>query len=148
MVRRPRGRPSPGCAERDYLADVGHAADKLDQPFEPQAETGVGHGAVPPQIQVPVVILRIEPHLRKTAEQPVVAFFPLAAADDLADARHQDIHGGHGGVVVVDPHVEGLDGLGIIADDQRPLKDLLAEVALVFRLQIRAPGHGEIERCT
>ena len=33
-------------------------------------------------------------------------FFTLRAADDLADAGREHVHGGHRLAVVVDPHVE------------------------------------------
>jgi hypothetical protein len=42
------------------------------------------------------------------------------AADDLADARRQHVHRRHGLLVVVEPHVERLDLLGIVHDTTGP----------------------------
>ena len=74
------------------------------------------------------------------ALQYVPPFFTLAASDELADARHQDVHRPDGLSVVVHAHVEGLDSLGIVRDDHRLLYFLLGQVAFVLRLEISAPG--------
>ena len=46
---------------------------------------------------------------------------PLGPADELSDLGHEDVHGGHGLVVVVDLHVEGLDALGVVDHDRGAL---------------------------
>src|SRR5438552_12538251 len=45
-----------GARERDHVADVLHAGRVLDRALEAQAEAGVGHGAVAPEVAVPPVV--------------------------------------------------------------------------------------------
>ena len=78
--------------------------------------------------------------------QHLQALLPLAAADDLADARGQHIHGRHGALVVVQAHVEGLDVLRVVHDHHRPAHVLFGQVALVLGGQVLPPGHRELER--
>ena len=78
-------------------------------------------------------------------QQHVVALLALAAADDLADARRQHVHGGDGLSVVVGAHVERLDLARVVGDDHRLLEQLLGQVALVLALQIDAPVDGELQ---
>ena len=69
----------------------------------------------------------------------------MGAADDLADAGREHIHGGNGVAVVVHAHVEGLDVLRIIHHHHRSTDVFLGEPAFVFALQIHAPVHREFE---
>src|SRR5947209_17430677 len=43
--------------ERDHIADIGHTGGVNDRPLEAEAEPGVRHGAVAPQVAVPAVLL-------------------------------------------------------------------------------------------
>jgi hypothetical protein len=85
------------------------------------------------------------PHLVHARVEHVEALLALAAADDLADAGRQHVHRGDGAAVVVLPHVERLDVLGVVHHRDRALDDLLGEVALVLGLQVHAPRHRELE---
>lgn len=62
--------------------------------------------------------------LRSPLRELVDALFALRAADELADARHQEIVGGHRFAVVVLAHVERLDVLGIIVHKHWAFEDL------------------------
>ena len=44
-----------GAGKRDRVADIFHARDVVEQPFESQTEAGVGHRTVAPQIPVPMI---------------------------------------------------------------------------------------------
>lgn len=78
-------------------------------------------------------------------EEDVEALFALAAADELADAGNEQIHGGDGAVVIVDAHVERFDFLGIVEDGDRAFQMLFGKIALMFRLQIDAELDGVFE---
>jgi hypothetical protein len=72
---------------------------------------------------------------------PVQYFEPLlalAAADDLADPRRQEVHCRDRAPVIVGAHVEGFDRLRVVHRDDRLLGVLLGQVALVLRLQVDA----------
>src|SRR5690606_37844320 len=122
-IRKISSEPGPVCmaSERgqagrarvgDGVADVGQAADVDDQALEAQAKAGMRHGAVAAEVAVPAVLGRVQAELGHAPVEHVQALLALAAADDLADARSQHVHGGDGLAVVVQAHVEGLDLLG------------------------------------
>ena len=69
----------------------------------------------------------------------------MAAADDLADAGDEDIHGADGLVVVVEAHIEGFDLLGVVGDDHRAADFLLGYVTFVLGLKVQAPFHRKFE---
>src|SRR5205085_1369628 len=46
--------------KRNYVADVGHAGDKLHDPLEPQSEARVRHRAVAAQVGIPPIAGRVE----------------------------------------------------------------------------------------
>ena len=58
-------------------------------------------GAVTAQVQVPPVVLGVHAQLLDAGLQHVQALLALASADDLANAGHQAVGGGHGLAVVV-----------------------------------------------
>jgi hypothetical protein len=92
------------------VADVLHAGDVHQQPLEamrPKPACGQL-----PQRRVSRYHQRLSgaiPALLHPAHQHIVALLALAAADDLADPRHQQVHGRHGPFVVVEAHVKGLE---------------------------------------
>ena len=63
---------------------------------------------------------------RLTAREPLLA---LTAADDLADPRRQYVHRRDGAAVVVEPHIEGFDGLRVVHHDDRLLRVFLGQIA-------------------
>ena len=85
---------------------------------------------------------------KRQALEHVQALLPLAAADQLAHAGHQQVHGGDGFSVVVHAHVEGLDLLGVVVDERRAAEVRFAEVTLVLGWQVHAPGDGVLESLT
>jgi hypothetical protein len=53
-----------GCPwEGDHVSDIAHAGDELNQSFKTETKAGVGHRAVPAQIQVPAVFFQAKPIL-------------------------------------------------------------------------------------
>src|SRR5215217_1037739 len=91
--------------EGDHVADVLHAGEVHQHALEPQTEPRMWRRAELAQLEVPPVGLfgkRLGPDL---LEEDVVPFFALASADDLANARREDVHGAHGFTVVVVAHV-------------------------------------------
>lgn len=139
-------RAARGAGERQHVADVLHAGNVHDQPLKAQPKACVRVGAIAPQIQIELIILFAHASFGNALPQHFQAFLPLTAADELAHAGHQQIHGGHGFPVVVEAHVEGFEALGIVVHEHRLAKMFLAEVALVLGLQVHAPGHGIFKR--
>ena len=86
-----------------------------------------------------------EVHLAHPRVEDVEALLALAAADDLADARGEDVHRGDGLPVVVDAHVEGLDLLRVVHHHDGTADVHLGQVALVLGLEIASPLGGELE---
>ena len=100
------------CArEGDNVANVFQAGQVHHHAFEAETESGVGHRAVTAQVEVPPVGFFVQTASAQPFGQDIVALFALAAADDLADPRHEHVHGAHGFAVVVDAHVKGFDRL-------------------------------------
>src|SRR5712671_1156926 len=113
-ARRPRGMPSiirmPRCSwKRNGITHVGKARHISERALEAEAEARMRHGTVATEIPVPGVVLLVDALKGHARVQNIEAFFALAAADDLADAWRQHIHGRNGLAVVVHPHVEGFD---------------------------------------
>src|SRR5260370_6542600 len=103
-----------GAREGDHVADVGHAREKQQGSLQPQAEPGMRHRAVAAQVQVPPISGRIELLLAHALFKNVQALLALTAADDLAHARNQNVHGPDRLAVVVDAHVKGLERARVI----------------------------------
>ena len=97
--------------------------------------------AVAAKVKVELVALFIEAELVHALLQLAEVLFTLAAANDLTDAGNEAVHGCNGLAIVVQLHIESLDLLGIVCDEDRALEFLLGEVALMLGLQIAAPGH-------
>ena len=101
--------------------------------------------AVFPQIQIEVIVGRVHAQLLNASFQDVIVVLSLGAADDFTNAGNQTVHSSHGLSVGVQLHVEGLDILGIIGDEDRLLEHHLGEVTLMLRLQIAAPVDGVLK---
>ena len=106
----------------------------------------MGNGAVAAQVEIPPVRFFVQSRIVQPLQQNIVALFALAAADDLADPRHEHVHRAHGFAVVVGAHVKRLDRFWVIRDDQRFFENLFGQKALVFGLQIAAPLDGKLPR--
>ena len=103
------------------------------------------HRAEPAQVQIPVVAGLVQAQLVHAGGQLAVVLFALAAADQLADAGHQHIGGGHRPAVGVLLHVEALDLLGVVGDKDGLLEHHLGQVALVLGLDVHPPLHRVLE---
>ena len=103
------------------------------------------HAAEPAKVEVPAVLAHIKPQLLDALGQQVIALLALAAADDLADARHEQVGRRHRLAVVVQAHVEGLDVLRIVGHKHGLFVHLLGQIALVLGLQVDAPRHRVFE---
>src|SRR6516164_11027419 len=114
-------RISRRARKRDRVAHIGEPRHIGERALEAEPKARVRHGAVAAQIAVPAVVLLVDAALGHAGVEHVEALLALAAADDLADARRQHIHGGDGFAVVVYPHVEGLDVLGVVHHHDRLL---------------------------
>ena len=101
--------------------------------------------AVLAQVEIELIVLLLQTALVHSLQQRVVVVLTLAAADDLADAGHQAVHSRDGLAVGVELHVERLDLLRIIGDEDRALEDLLGEIALMLGLQVAAPEDLVVE---
>ena len=96
------------------------------------------------KIEIPFVIGWIHfvaAHVRLQYLKPL---FALAAADDFANPRHEQIHRRHRFAVIVQSHVERFDLLRIIEDRDRTLL-FLGQPTLVFRLQIQSVFDRKLE---
>src|SRR5215472_9830595 len=90
-LRGPRGRAVgqyasiPGvtgrAGEGDGVAHIGEAGDVGEGALEAEAEAGVRHRAVAPQIAVPGVLVLVDAALGHGLVQDVEPLFALAAAD-------------------------------------------------------------------
>src|SRR5580700_1899761 len=77
--------------EGDRVAHVGEAGRIGEGALEAEAEAGVRHRAVAPQVAVPGVMLLIDAALGHARVEHREALLALAAADDLADPRRQHV---------------------------------------------------------
>src|SRR5512132_3180148 len=99
-------RMAGGPREGDHIADVGETGHIGDGALETEPEPRVRHGAVAAQVAVPGVGRGIEAHGHDALVEHLQPLLALRAADDLADAGGEHVHGGHRLVVLVHPHVE------------------------------------------
>ena len=130
------------------IADVADAGEVHNHTLKAEAEACVAAGAIAAQIQRPPVILFVETQLCHTGGEHLEALFALAAADDLAYAGNEAVGSGNGLAVIVEAHIEGLDLLGIIGDENGALENLFGEIALMLGLKVDAPLNGEVELMT
>src|SRR5262249_25363621 len=111
--------------ERNHVANVRNASDEHQHAFEAQAEAGVWHSSIATQIEVPFVIGRIHVVTPHVVLQHFQSLFTLAAADDFADAWHQQIYGRYGSAIIVRTHVKGFDLLWEIKNRDRTFEMFL-----------------------
>ena len=89
-------------------------------------------------------MLRVEILFAHALIQNVQAFLPLAAANNLAHARHEHVHGPHGLPVIVEAHVKRLQRPRVVVQDDRTLEMLLGQILFVLGLQVVAPSNREL----
>src|SRR4029078_6941961 len=73
--------------ERNYIADVFEAGEVHHHPFQPQPETGVRHGAVTAQVEIPPIGFFVQAGLPQPAKYNLIALFTLTPTDDFDDTR-------------------------------------------------------------
>jgi len=98
-----------------------------------------------PEIEIPPVDRLVEAERLDPPLQDVEPLLALRASDDLAEARNEDVHGADGPAVLVELHIEGLDLLRVVGDDEGAADHLLGEEFLVLALEIAAPVGLELE---
>src|SRR6266540_5478462 len=99
--------------EGNDITDIGHPRDGHQEALEPEAETGVRYGTESSNVEIPPVVLSIHTRFLHPPFEPLEAFFALTATDEFSHSRDQQIHGSHGSVVIVYPHIKGFDFLGV-----------------------------------
>src|SRR5690349_5044028 len=135
-----------GCAgKRNDITNICDTGHEHQHALETEAEAGMGHGPITAEIEIPFIILWVHFVAAHARFQDLQAFLALAPSDNLANSRHQQVHRRHRFVVVVQPHVERFDLLWVIKDSDRTFEMLLAQPALVLRLQIQTVLHRELE---
>jgi hypothetical protein len=105
------------AGEGDDIPDVSHSRDGHQEALKPQAKAGVRDGAEASNVEIPPVGLESHAQILHAAFEQLETFFALTAPDELAHPRNEQIHGRHGGVVIVDPHIKGFDGFGVVVHD-------------------------------
>jgi len=106
------------------------------------------HRSKLPQVEIPAIVLLIQPGLTNSRNENVVAFFSLTASNDLADPRSQDVHGPDSSSILIQAHVKRLNLLGVIGNDYWLAENLLCEVPFMLTLQVTAPEDREFEGST
>lgn len=71
--------------EWNDLADVLQPRREQDEALEAQAEAGVGHGAIAPQVQVRAVWLQWQPRLR----EPLLEYLAAPGSQDIGTGVSQ-----------------------------------------------------------
>src|SRR5436190_11039430 len=122
--------------EGNHVANVRNACDGHQYAFEAQAEAGVWHSSITTQIEVPFVIGGIHVVTPHVVLEHFQSFFTLAAADDLANAWHQQIYGRYRSAIIVRTHVKRFNFLWEIKNRDRTFEMFLGEPALMLRLQV------------
>mmetsp|Transcript_12407 Transcript_12407/g.40879 ORF Transcript_12407/g.40879 Transcript_12407/m.40879 type:complete len:219 (-) Transcript_12407:996-1652(-) len=103
-------------------------------------------GAVAAEVYVPPVGLGWEVNLRDAALEHVEPLLALRAPHQLSHLWDQHIHRRHRLAVLVLAHVERLDALGVVADDDGdPVVHLFRQIPLMLALKVPAPLDGELE---
>mmetsp|Transcript_8995 Transcript_8995/g.29990 ORF Transcript_8995/g.29990 Transcript_8995/m.29990 type:complete len:249 (-) Transcript_8995:2433-3179(-) len=125
--------------EGDDVSNVLHASAEKDQALEAETEAGVNARAKLSQVRVPLVDLGVKIELLKAADEDFIPLLTLRAPDELPDTWHKNVHGGNSLPVLVSPHVECLDRLGIVVTANWLLEDFLRDVSLMLRSHVHSP---------
>ncbi len=97
------------------------------------------------QVQIPAVRLFGQIELFDALVEQIEGPVALGAADDLPIPGYEEVHGGDRLAVPVLFHVESLDFLWIIGDDDGPADNLFRDEFFVFALEVAAPIGLELE---
>src|SRR5690606_41967853 len=77
--------------EGDRFPDMIQSANPGHRPLQSQSETGMGNGAVPPQVQIPLIGIPGELMFRKPLLEELRIVDALTAADNLAVSLRRDL---------------------------------------------------------
>jgi len=125
--------------EGDHILDVLHAGRHHNHPFESQTKTAVRNSSVLSEVSVPPVGINIEVALLDPGVEHVKSVLSGRASNDLSDLGHKHVHSLDCLVIVVQLHVEGLDLLGVVINDNWTLEHLVCQVLLVLTGKIASP---------
>ena len=103
------------------------------------------YAAVSAQIEIPPVIFLFESELLHACGQKVESLLSLRTADDLAYTGNEHIDRGYRLSVVIETHIERLDLLRVIGDEDRLFEYLFGKESFVFGLKVCAPIYGVLE---
>ena len=130
---------------RDYIADIYHPCDILNEPFESEAETGMGCGAEPAEVEIPLKIFERYPCLSHPFFENPNPLFTLASADNLSNLWHKNIHSCDSLSILIQLHIKCLDILWVMSDDDRSFDNLISQIPLMFGLQVKALLNGKLK---
>lgn len=129
---------SRSSGEGDDISDVLHSSNKHEHALKAHAEAGVRATAVFTEVEIPAVFVQAESFLFHVGLQYIDALLTLCAADNFANARHEEIHGGHSdaalAVWLVGAHVKWFNAFRVIINGDWALEVLLGQKSFVFRL--------------
>ena len=123
------------AGEGDDVAHVLHAGGVHDRALETKAKAGVRDGAEASNVEIPPAGIESHAQILHAAFEQLETFFALTAPDELAHPRNEQIHGRHGGVVIVGPHIKGFDGFGVVVHDDG-LEERRLEIKLFSYIRI------------
>ena len=93
------------------------------------------HAAITTQVDIPVIGRFLEPLFAQIRQEHLEPLLALAATDDLADARHEQVHRRDRLAVVVAAHVEGFDLFRVVVDRGGTAEMMFGQVTLVLGLK-------------
>ena len=103
------------------------------------------HGAVTAGVNVPFQVFAGHAQLVNSGFQLLQGCLTLASADDFSNLGEEHVHAADGTAVLVLLHVEGLDVLGEIYEDDGLAEVLFYQVTLMLALEVRSPVYGVFE---
>lgn len=112
------------AGKRNDVFDALETSHEHQQSLKAQTKARMRNRSILAKISVPPYVGSGHTALDTPPLQDVEAFLSLGPSNELSDLGHKDVHSGHGGIVVVEAHVEGLDSLGVVVDDGGTLIDL------------------------
>ena len=134
-----------GAGEWDDVADVGHTGYEEHEAFESESEAGVRHGTESAGIEIPPHVLHRNAELVDACAEFIVVGFTFGTTDDFTDFREENVHGADGFAILILLHIECLDFLGIVGEDNGAFEVVFHEVTFMFALEVGSPVNGEFE---
>ena len=120
------------------VTDVRDARDVHEKAIEADTEAGMDASAPFPEVEIPFEAFLV-PDLFHFLFENLVAFFSLGTPDDFSFARNEAVTCRYRFPVIVLPHVEGFDFLGVVDEEHRAFNHFFGQIAFVFGLKIHAP---------